>query len=82
MQDVGKKAVKTWVVEDRLDNPVWLSGYVAYREFLCEWTARVCFLAGEARRKILGSMGDVRMKDGTWWKGIREMWFGKGAAVQ
>jgi hypothetical protein len=43
LQGVGKKRVKTCVVEEkaaRLNIPVLPPGYVAYREFLCEWTAR------------------------------------------
>lgn len=85
MQEAGKKAFKAFVVEDkvaRLGNPIFPPGYVAYREFLCEWTARGCFLTGGARREIVQSMKDMQTKKGAWWKDVREVWFNKGAAVQ
>jgi hypothetical protein len=85
MQDVGKKAFEAVVVknrEERLGNPVVPSGYVNYREFLCEWTARGCWLGGEARNEIREFMRDMKEKQGAWWRDVRECWFNRGAAVQ
>jgi hypothetical protein len=57
------------------------TGYVSYREFLCEWTARGCWLAGGAGTEIVEFMRDVKGKKGAWWRDVRECWFQRGAAV-
>jgi hypothetical protein len=85
MQKVGSEALSTIVVKDkhaRLGNPVLPPGYVAYRDFLCEWTARGCFLAGDGRAEIVQFMKDMKNRKGAWWKDVREVWFSRGAAVQ
>jgi hypothetical protein len=78
--EVGKKAVKPVVVADkgdRLGNPIYPSGYEAYRDFLCEWTAKGCFLSPSGRRDVVQFM--ERMKETTkgWWKDVREVWFNR-----
>jgi hypothetical protein len=81
MQKVGKDAVRTVVVKDkqaRLGNPDMPPGYTAYQEFLCEWTARGCFLAGCGRNEIAQFMKDIKNKKGAWWKDVREVWFNRG----
>lgn len=85
MQRIGETALKAVVVGDkeaRLGNPVLPPGFDAYRVFLCEWTARGCFLTGQPRQEIVLFMKDMWTKKGAWWKDVREVWFNRGAAVQ
>jgi hypothetical protein len=85
MQNIGKTAFEVVVVDDkeaRLGNSVLPPGLKANREFLCEWTARGCFLTGTSRRDIVQFMKDMKTKKGAWWKDVREVYFNRGAAVQ
>lgn len=79
MKAFGSKALKPQVVgvkEARLGNPEYPPGYVAYREFLCEWTARGCFLSPSGRVELVLFMDEMeRKKDRAWWKGVRELMF-------
>jgi hypothetical protein len=40
------------------------------------------FLAGGTKQEIVQFMKDMQTKKGPWWKGVQEVWFNKGAAVQ
>lgn len=79
LKSVGKGAFKPCVVGDketRLGNPEYPPGYLAYREFLCEWTARGCFLSPTGRRDLTEFMDEMeRKKDRAWWKDLRELMF-------
>ncbi|KAF1851809.1 uncharacterized protein K460DRAFT_362555 [Cucurbitaria berberidis CBS 394.84] len=76
---VGKDAVKPVVVQDesaRLGNPSFPPGYHAYRAFLCEWTARGCFMCPMGRTDLLGFMKRMEeRKDKAWWKDERDVFF-------
>lgn len=75
----GKTAIKPIVVEDekaRLGNPIFPPGYQAYRDFLCEWTARGCFMCPMGQMDILGFMRQMdENKNRAWWKDEREVIF-------
>jgi hypothetical protein len=65
-------AFKRYVVLDKkynLENPVFPPGYETYRLYLCEWTARGCFLAPDMVKKhknFVARMG--RELTHVWWK--------------
>jgi hypothetical protein len=85
MKDVGRRAFERVVVsadkEKRLGNPVFPPGYEHYRDFLCEWTARCCFLSPLGRREILQFLRDMeRNKGRAWWRDVREVYFTSGDA--
>jgi hypothetical protein len=79
--EVGKKAVNPVVVADkgeRLGNPIYPPGYEAYRDFLCEWTAKGCFLSASGRRDVVQFMERMKKeKTKGWWKDVREVWFNR-----
>ncbi|KAL6703292.1 hypothetical protein ACN47E_009999 [Coniothyrium glycines] len=72
MKAVGEHAVKSRVVgskADRLGNPEYPAGFLAYRDFLCEWTARGCFLSPVGRTELLEFMKKMdENKQRAWWK--------------
>jgi hypothetical protein len=72
MMKVGKDAFRPEVTgskEERLGNPEYPPGYLAYREFFCEWTARGCFLSPTGRMDLLGFMKKMDdNKKSAWWK--------------
>ncbi|KAF2829882.1 hypothetical protein CC86DRAFT_177091 [Ophiobolus disseminans] len=79
MMKVGEAAVRPVVVEkkgERLGNPVFPPGFVAYREWLCTWTARACFYSPTGRGEILKFMQKMGAR-----KDERDVWFGRGAPV-
>jgi hypothetical protein len=53
--------------EERLGNPVCPPGYEQYRDFLCEWTVRCCFLSPMARMEILQFLREMEKKKGKAW---------------
>jgi hypothetical protein len=79
MLAVGKAALVPVVVQNasaRLGNPVFLPGYEAYRDFLCEWAARGVFMCPIGRMEILGFMQQMeRNRDKAWWKDERDVIF-------
>jgi hypothetical protein len=79
MAEVGKKAVEPVVVEDvgaRLGNPVFPPGFEAYRDFLCEWTARGVFECPIGRMPILNFLKEMEeKKNRAWWKEERDIFF-------
>lgn len=79
MEEVGKKAFTPEVVgskEARLGNPEYPPGYLAYRDFLCEWTARGCFLGPTGRVELVRFMDRMeRGKNKALWAGDREVMF-------
>ncbi|KAF2116524.1 hypothetical protein BDV96DRAFT_572301 [Lophiotrema nucula] len=73
MLQVGRKAFKPYVVaekEDRLDNPVFPPGYEAYRDFLCEWVARGCFLSQNSKADLMNFIWRMKTEKGVWWIGV------------
>jgi hypothetical protein len=63
------------VVEDkkaRLNNLILPVGYEKYREFLCEWTARGCFLSQDAKLEIMQFVQKMRNDKEPWWKDYRD----------
>ncbi|KAI8934658.1 hypothetical protein NX059_008349 [Plenodomus lindquistii] len=84
MLGVGKDAVRSVVVKDveeRLGNPVLPPGFEEYRDFLCEWTARGCFMGPTGRKEVLVFMERMRREKVGWWRDVRECWFDRGAPV-
>ena len=79
MLRVGKTALKPVVVQDasaRLGNPVTPPGYEAYRDFLCEWTARGVFMCPVGRMDLLEFMHKMEVNAETaWWKDERDVFF-------
>ena len=81
MANVGRGALKPVVVEDvsaRLGNPVTPPGYEAYRDFLCEWTARGVLMCPMGRMPILEflrNMDKEGNKKRAWWKDVRDVFF-------
>jgi hypothetical protein len=79
MKAVGAKAFKPVVVgnkEARLGNPEYPPGYLRYREFLCEWTARGCFLSPSGRVELVVFMDRMKREKGkAWWGKERELMF-------
>jgi hypothetical protein len=81
MANVGRGALKPVVVEDvsaRLGNPVTPPGYEAYRDFLCEWTARGVLMCPMGRMPILEflrNMDKEGNKKKAWWKDVRDVFF-------
>ncbi|KAF2130743.1 hypothetical protein P153DRAFT_312662 [Dothidotthia symphoricarpi CBS 119687] len=86
MKTVGERAFVPHVVsasDQRLGNPILPPGYVAYREFLCKWTALGCFLSPSGRTEVVGFMREMeKNKSHVWWKDVREVFFNRGAPVQ
>lgn len=75
MKAVGAQAFTPVVVEDkeaRLKNPILPVGYEKYREFLCEWIARGCFLSQGAKLEIMQFVQKMRNDKGAWWKDYRD----------
>lgn len=84
LREVGRGAVSPVVVGDegeRLRNPVLPPGYEEYRDFLCEWAARACFMSPTGRREVLEFMDRMGREKAGWWRDVRECWFGRGAPV-
>jgi hypothetical protein len=79
MAAVGRAALKPQVVQDvskRLGNPVTPPGYTAYRDFLCEWTARGVLMCPMARIPLLEFLRLMDKKQGrAWWKDVSEVFF-------
>ncbi|KAH8624368.1 hypothetical protein IG631_21107 [Alternaria alternata] len=81
MANVGRGVLKPVVVEDvsaRLGNPVTPPGYEAYRDFLCEWTARGVLMCPMGRMPILEflrNMDKEGNKKKAWWKDVRDVFF-------
>lgn len=79
MEVVGKKAVKPVLVSkdksERLGNPEFPPGYIDYRKFLCEWTARGCFLSPIGKMEVMSFMSRMGKEKGAWWKDERAVWF-------
>ncbi|KAF1997948.1 hypothetical protein P154DRAFT_578477 [Amniculicola lignicola CBS 123094] len=73
MKDVGLKAfipVVAGTEKERLGNPVYPPGYEAYREYLCEWTARAVFIGPQASTQLMAFLFKMREEPGkVWWKG-------------
>jgi hypothetical protein len=72
LEKITKHAFDRHVVWDaryRLGNPGFPPGYQMYRLYLCEWTARGCFLHPNIvieHKKFVARMGREK---GVWWKG-------------
>jgi len=84
MKKVGEGAFRPVVVgskEERLGNPIFPPGYLAYREWLCTWTARACFYSPIGRSEIMRFMQKIAMRKDVWWKDERDVWFGRGMPV-
>ncbi|KAH9875199.1 hypothetical protein J1614_004689 [Plenodomus biglobosus] len=84
LREVGRGALSAVVVQDvreRLGNPVLPPGFDEYRDFLCEWTARGCFMSPTGRKEVLMFMERMRREKAGWWKDVRECWFDRGAPV-
>jgi hypothetical protein len=78
--EVGKNAIKPVMVTEkgeRLRNPIYPPGYEAYRDFLCEWTEKGCFLSLSGRRDVMQFMERMKEKTNGWWKDIREVYFNR-----
>ncbi|KAG9185751.1 hypothetical protein G6011_07082 [Alternaria panax] len=81
MANVGRNALKLVVVEDvgaRLGNPVTPPGYEAYRDFLCEWSARGVFMCPMGRMSILEFLKNMekdKNKGKAWWKDVVDVFF-------
>jgi hypothetical protein len=76
---VGRDALKPVVVQDasaRLGNPVTPPGYEAYRDFLCEWTARGVLMCPMGRMSILEFLRNMdKNKEKAWWKDVGDVFF-------
>ncbi|KAF2847776.1 hypothetical protein T440DRAFT_188314 [Plenodomus tracheiphilus IPT5] len=79
LREVGRQAVRPVGVGDvreRLGSPVLPSEFEVYRDFLCEWTARGCFMGPTGRKEVLLFMERMRKEEKAgWWKEVRECWF-------
>ncbi len=79
MTAVGQSALELVVVQDvsaRLGNPVTPPGYEAYRDFLCEWTARGVLVCPMGRMPILSFLENMEKdKSKAWWKEERDVFF-------
>jgi hypothetical protein len=76
IQNVGEAALRTVVVDDneaRLGNPVIPPGFKAYRELLCERTARGYFMTRHTRQERIQFMKDMKTRKDVWWKDVREV---------
>lgn len=85
MKKVGAATVNPVIVsrnkENRLGNPIFPPGYERYKDFLCEWAARCCFLSATARAEIRRFMEDMeKFKRKAWCKDVREVFFTSGDA--
>lgn len=69
---VAAEAFKPVVVREErfnLGNPIFPPGYEMYRTYLCEWTARGCFLAPRVVKEHKEFVARMVREQGVWWKG-------------
>jgi hypothetical protein len=72
LESKAENAFKAVVVREQrynLGNPIFPPGYERYRNYLCEWAARGCFLAPITVKEHKKFMLRMSREHGVWWKG-------------
>jgi hypothetical protein len=72
LEDAAGRAFKPHVVRDKkynLGNPIFPPGYEAYRKYLCEWTAKGCFIHPSLVQEHKKFVARMHTERGVWWKG-------------